>query len=215
MICIICLYLCLQQTIPPPQAAQTQPAIMQPSNEPPPYTESSAQRVNTDDLQKRQEVNYQYKQALQVSMAGIKIDPKKKTNRLLTFQFSLAQIYFFVPLKKEKWNTVYLGQSLREAEAIENLINNTYKSLRSKFKKQILMHMLQNTNILTEVRCLNDSVEVSVNRARKCSLPIFMELIYEIYNYMYLKTVWSFQGLIKVLVHHFILSEFQFSSFKF
>lgn len=52
------LYLCLQQTIPPPQAAQTQPAIMQPSNEPPPYTESSAQRVNTDDLQKRQEVNY-------------------------------------------------------------------------------------------------------------------------------------------------------------
>lgn len=58
MICIICLYLCLQQTIPPPQAAQTQPAIMQPSNEPPPYTESSAQRVNTDDLQKRQEVNY-------------------------------------------------------------------------------------------------------------------------------------------------------------
>lgn len=58
MICIICLYLCLQQTIPPPQAAPTQPAIMQPSNEPPPYTESSAQRVNTDDLQKRQEVNY-------------------------------------------------------------------------------------------------------------------------------------------------------------
>lgn len=58
MICIICLCLCLQQTIPPPQAAQTQPAIMQPSNEPPPYTESSAQRVNTDDLQKRQEVNY-------------------------------------------------------------------------------------------------------------------------------------------------------------
>ncbi|XP_011442246.3 secretory carrier-associated membrane protein 1 isoform X4 [Magallana gigas] len=43
------------QTIPPPQAAPTQPAIMQPSNEPPPYTESSAQRVNTDDLQKRQE----------------------------------------------------------------------------------------------------------------------------------------------------------------
>lgn len=58
MICIICLYLCLQQTIPPPQAAPTQPAIMQPSNEPPPYTESSAQRVNTDDLQKRQEVSY-------------------------------------------------------------------------------------------------------------------------------------------------------------
>ncbi|XP_062617070.1 secretory carrier-associated membrane protein 1-like isoform X4 [Saccostrea cucullata] len=43
-------------TIPPPQPAQTQPAIMQPSNEPPPYTESSAQRVDTADLQKRQEV---------------------------------------------------------------------------------------------------------------------------------------------------------------
>ncbi|XP_062617074.1 secretory carrier-associated membrane protein 1-like isoform X8 [Saccostrea cucullata] len=42
-------------TIPPPQPAQTQPAIMQPSNEPPPYTESSAQRVDTADLQKRQE----------------------------------------------------------------------------------------------------------------------------------------------------------------
>ncbi|XP_061173911.1 secretory carrier-associated membrane protein 1-like isoform X3 [Saccostrea echinata] len=44
------------QTIPPPQPAQTQPAIMQPSNEPPPYSESSAQRVDTADLQKRQEV---------------------------------------------------------------------------------------------------------------------------------------------------------------
>ncbi|XP_078313077.1 secretory carrier-associated membrane protein 1-like isoform X1 [Crassostrea virginica] len=43
------------QTIPPPQPAQTQPAIMQPSNPPPPYTESSAQKVDTADLQKRQE----------------------------------------------------------------------------------------------------------------------------------------------------------------
>ncbi|XP_048734315.1 secretory carrier-associated membrane protein 1-like isoform X9 [Ostrea edulis] len=43
------------QTVPPPQPAQTQPAIMQPSNDPPPYTESSAQKVDTADLQKRQE----------------------------------------------------------------------------------------------------------------------------------------------------------------
>ncbi|XP_033750581.1 secretory carrier-associated membrane protein 1-like isoform X2 [Pecten maximus] len=43
--------------IPPPQPSQPggQPAIMQPSEEPPPYSASSAQRVNTDDLQKRQE----------------------------------------------------------------------------------------------------------------------------------------------------------------
>lgn len=41
--------------IPPPRPAQTQPAILQPTEQPPPYTENSAQKINTDDLQKRQE----------------------------------------------------------------------------------------------------------------------------------------------------------------
>ncbi|KAK3098720.1 hypothetical protein FSP39_022388 [Pinctada imbricata] len=40
--------------VPPPQPS-SQPAIMQPSSDPPPYTESSAQRIDTADLQKRQE----------------------------------------------------------------------------------------------------------------------------------------------------------------
>lgn len=43
--------------IPPPRPAQTQPAILQPTEQPPPYTENSAQKINTDDLQKRQEVS--------------------------------------------------------------------------------------------------------------------------------------------------------------
>ncbi|XP_060576911.1 secretory carrier-associated membrane protein 1-like isoform X5 [Ruditapes philippinarum] len=39
-------------TVPGPQAA---PAIMQPSNDPPPYTQSSAQRVDTSELERRQQ----------------------------------------------------------------------------------------------------------------------------------------------------------------
>lgn len=38
--------------IPPPQSS---PAIMQPSNEPPPYTPSSAQRIDTSELERRQQ----------------------------------------------------------------------------------------------------------------------------------------------------------------
>ncbi|XP_071167002.1 secretory carrier-associated membrane protein 1-like isoform X1 [Mytilus galloprovincialis] len=41
-------------SVPPPQPA-TQPAIMQPSEEPPPYAASGAQKIDTSDLQKRQE----------------------------------------------------------------------------------------------------------------------------------------------------------------
>ncbi|KAL3866506.1 hypothetical protein ACJMK2_043799 [Sinanodonta woodiana] len=43
--------------IPPPRPAQPmgQPAIMQPSEEPPPYSANAAQRIDTSELQKRQE----------------------------------------------------------------------------------------------------------------------------------------------------------------
>ncbi|XP_046574228.1 secretory carrier-associated membrane protein 1-like isoform X2 [Haliotis rubra] len=42
--------------VPPPQPAQTQPAIMTPSEEPPPpYTQSAAQKIDTSELQRRQE----------------------------------------------------------------------------------------------------------------------------------------------------------------
>ncbi|XP_060576907.1 secretory carrier-associated membrane protein 1-like isoform X1 [Ruditapes philippinarum] len=41
-----------EATVPGPQAA---PAIMQPSNDPPPYTQSSAQRVDTSELERRQQ----------------------------------------------------------------------------------------------------------------------------------------------------------------
>uniref|UniRef100_A0A0B7AA97 Secretory carrier-associated membrane protein n=1 Tax=Arion vulgaris TaxID=1028688 RepID=A0A0B7AA97_9EUPU len=41
--------------IPPPRSAQTQPAIMTPSEAPPPYSQTSAQKVDTTDLQRRQE----------------------------------------------------------------------------------------------------------------------------------------------------------------
>lgn len=41
-------------TVPPPQPA-TQPAIMQPSEEPPPYNATGAQKIDTSDLQRRQE----------------------------------------------------------------------------------------------------------------------------------------------------------------
>ncbi|XP_053405129.1 secretory carrier-associated membrane protein 1-like [Mercenaria mercenaria] len=40
------------QTIPAPQPS---PAIMQPSNDPPPYSQSSAQRVDTSELERRQQ----------------------------------------------------------------------------------------------------------------------------------------------------------------
>ncbi|KAL5005020.1 hypothetical protein ScPMuIL_018476 [Solemya velum] len=41
--------------VPPPQPAQTQPAIMQPSDNPPPYTPSAAQKIDTSGFEKRQE----------------------------------------------------------------------------------------------------------------------------------------------------------------
>ncbi|KAK3592954.1 hypothetical protein CHS0354_036813 [Potamilus streckersoni] len=46
-----------QAAIPPPRPAQSmgQPAIMQPSEEPPPYSANAAQRIDTSELQKRQE----------------------------------------------------------------------------------------------------------------------------------------------------------------
>lgn len=48
-----------QAFIPPPQPSQQlggQPAIMQPSSDqPPPYTENSAQRIDTSDLERRQQ----------------------------------------------------------------------------------------------------------------------------------------------------------------
>ncbi|KAL4227926.1 Secretory carrier-associated membrane protein 2 [Mactra antiquata] len=40
------------QTIPPPQSS---PAIMQPSSDPPPYTQTPAQRVDTSELERRQQ----------------------------------------------------------------------------------------------------------------------------------------------------------------
>ncbi|XP_076465714.1 secretory carrier-associated membrane protein 1-like isoform X2 [Babylonia areolata] len=43
-------------TVPPPRPAQTtQPAIMTPSEEPPPYSATGAQKVDTSELQRRQE----------------------------------------------------------------------------------------------------------------------------------------------------------------
>ena len=49
-----------QAVIPPPQPSGQlggQPAIMQPSSDPPPpYTEGSAQKVDTSDLERRQQV---------------------------------------------------------------------------------------------------------------------------------------------------------------
>lgn len=45
------------------------------------------------------------------------------------------------------------------------------------------MYILQNINILIEVRYLNDSVEVLENRVRKCFFFIFMRFIYDIYMY--------------------------------
>ncbi|CAL1526579.1 unnamed protein product [Lymnaea stagnalis] len=42
--------------VPPPRSAQTQPAIMTPSDDPPPYSQSGAQKVDTSELQKRQEL---------------------------------------------------------------------------------------------------------------------------------------------------------------
>ncbi|BFY98474.1 hypothetical protein BsWGS_01514 [Bradybaena similaris] len=41
--------------IPPPQPAHTQPAIMTPSEAPPPYSQSGAQKIDTSELQRRQE----------------------------------------------------------------------------------------------------------------------------------------------------------------
>ncbi|XP_005099451.1 secretory carrier-associated membrane protein 1 isoform X2 [Aplysia californica] len=41
--------------VPPPRSATAQPAIMTPSEDPPPYSQSSAQKVDTSELQKRQE----------------------------------------------------------------------------------------------------------------------------------------------------------------
>ncbi|BFZ01515.1 hypothetical protein BsWGS_04554 [Bradybaena similaris] len=41
--------------IPAPRPAQTQPAIMTPSDAPPPYSQTGAQKVDTSDLQRRQE----------------------------------------------------------------------------------------------------------------------------------------------------------------
>ncbi|XP_059154186.1 secretory carrier-associated membrane protein 1-like isoform X6 [Physella acuta] len=43
------------QGVPPPRSAQTQPAIMTPSEDPPPYSQVGAQKVDTSELQKRQE----------------------------------------------------------------------------------------------------------------------------------------------------------------
>lgn len=40
---------------PPPRPAPTQPAIMTPSEEPPPYSNTGAQKVDTSELQRRQE----------------------------------------------------------------------------------------------------------------------------------------------------------------
>ncbi|GFO30669.1 secretory carrier-associated membrane protein [Plakobranchus ocellatus] len=42
-------------TAPPPRPAQTQPAIMTPSEDPPPYSQTAAQKVDTSELQRRQE----------------------------------------------------------------------------------------------------------------------------------------------------------------
>ena len=42
-------------SVPPPHPAVTQPAIMTPSEDPPPYNQSAAQKVDTSELQKRQE----------------------------------------------------------------------------------------------------------------------------------------------------------------
>lgn len=44
-----------QGGVPPPKPAQSQPAVMQPSEEPPPYSQTGAQKVDTSELQKRQE----------------------------------------------------------------------------------------------------------------------------------------------------------------
>ncbi|CAG5115389.1 unnamed protein product, partial [Candidula unifasciata] len=41
--------------IPPPQSAHTQPAVMTPSDAPPPYTQTGAQKIDTSELQRRQE----------------------------------------------------------------------------------------------------------------------------------------------------------------
>ncbi|XP_059154184.1 secretory carrier-associated membrane protein 1-like isoform X4 [Physella acuta] len=46
------------QGVPPPRSAQTQPAIMTPSEDPPPYSQVGAQKVDTSELQKRQESEY-------------------------------------------------------------------------------------------------------------------------------------------------------------
>ncbi|XP_013080206.1 secretory carrier-associated membrane protein 1-like isoform X3 [Biomphalaria glabrata] len=45
----------LNQGVPPPRSSQTQPAIMTPSDDPPPYSQSGAQKVDTSELQRRQE----------------------------------------------------------------------------------------------------------------------------------------------------------------
>lgn len=78
-------------------------------------------------------------------MSGIKIDSKKEVDKR-AFNFSIFSSPELFLWAIEKKNTVYVGQSLREAEAIENLINSTYKSyhnnLTSKFRKQISMHIL-------------------------------------------------------------------------
>ncbi|CAG5134490.1 unnamed protein product [Candidula unifasciata] len=41
--------------VPPPRSAQAQPAIMTPSDAPPPYSQTGAQKVDTSELQRRQE----------------------------------------------------------------------------------------------------------------------------------------------------------------
>lgn len=85
------------------------------------------------------------KQALQICMTGIKTDSRKEVDKqAINFSmFSSPELFLWANGKR---NTVYLSQSLREAEAIENLINSTYKSyhnnLPSKFRKQISMHIL-------------------------------------------------------------------------
>lgn len=70
-----------QGAVPPPRPATTQPAIMTPSEDPPPYSQSAAQKVDTSELQKRQEELERKAAELQRKEAELKTAQQKSGSR--------------------------------------------------------------------------------------------------------------------------------------